>query len=166
MSGQLAANRHRDAVIVSQRSSSNWNGNQWRAIANTPDGILYGVSAVSSADVWAVGDVYGKPLMMHWDGKSWPSAASSATGTRLSSVAARATYDVWAVGYRYDQYAAQVAILHWDGRDWTTAHATGPGLSGNMLNGAVAVSASESRAGGSYWHYYEAQQALIMRSIA
>jgi hypothetical protein len=143
-----------------------WNGKQWSVIPNTPDGILYGVSAVSSADVWAVGDAYGKPLIMHWDGKSWKTTASSATGTRLSSVAARATDDVWAVGFRYDQTLQQIVIQHWNGRAWTTAQATGPGLNGNMLNGVVAVSAGEAWAVGSYWHYFEAQQALIMRYIA
>ena len=49
------------------------------------------VSAVSSTDVWAVGDAYGRPLVMHWDGKSWTTTASSATGTSLSGVAARAS---------------------------------------------------------------------------
>jgi hypothetical protein len=143
-----------------------WNGKQWSVIPNTPDGILYGVSAVSSVDVWAVGDAYGKPLIMHWDGKSWTTIASSATGIRLSGVSARATNDVWAVGFRYDQTVQQIVIQHWDGRAWTSTQTAGPGLSGNMLNGVVAVSAGEAWAVGAYGHDYEAQQALIMRYIA
>ncbi len=139
---------------------------QWSVIPNTPDGILYGVSAVSGTDVWTVGDAYGRPLIMHWDGKKWTTIASTATGVSLSSVSARATDDVWAVGSRYDQNSQQVAIQHWDGHAWSVAQATGPGLNGNALSGVCAVSASEAWAVGDYSHAYGAHQALIMRYIA
>jgi hypothetical protein len=143
-----------------------WSGKQWSVIPNTPDGILYGVSAVSGTDVWAVGDKCGAPLIMHGDGKNWKTITSSATGTRLSSVAARTTDDVWAVGFRYDQTLQQIVIQHWDGHAWTAAQAAGPGLNQNALAGVCAISATEAWAIGYYSHAYGSQQSLIMRYIA
>ncbi len=142
-----------------------WNGASWSVIPNTPLGLLYGVATVNSKDVWAVGNAFGTPLVMHWDGKQWSVVKNTFNGAYLSSVSARATDDVWTVGFRYDQNDAQVAILHWDGHTWTAAQATGPGLNGNTLAGVCAVSASEAWAVGSYSDY-GAQQALIMRYIA
>jgi hypothetical protein len=121
---------------------------------------------VSSADVWAVGDAYGRPLVTQWDGKNWNTSASSATGTSLSGISARASDDVWAVGFHYDQNPAQVAILHRDGHAWTAAQATGPGFDQNALAGVCAISAGEAWAVGYYSHPYGPQQALIMRYIA
>jgi hypothetical protein len=103
---------------------------------------------------------------MHWDGKSWKTIASSAKTTYLSSVSARATDDVWAVGFRYDQNLQQVAIVHWDGHAWTAAQATGPGLDQNALTDICAVTASEAWAVGYYSRAYGTQQSLIMRFIA
>jgi hypothetical protein len=142
-----------------------WNGSSWSVIPNTPRGLLYGVAVVSSKDVWAVGNAFGTSLIMHWDGKQWSVVKATASGAYLSSVSARATDDVWAVGFRYDQNAAQVAILHWDGHTWTAAAATGPGLNGSVLAGVCSVSANEAWAVGSYSDV-GAQQALIMRYIA
>ena len=83
----------------------------------------------------------------------------------LSSVSARATDDVWAVGFRYDQNAAQVAIQHWDGHTWTAAQATGPGLNGNMLAGVCRCLGGRGM-GRRIDSDYGAQQSLIMRYIA
>jgi hypothetical protein len=107
-----------------------WNAVKWSVIPHTPDGILYGVSAAHSGDVWAIGDADGAPLITHWDGISRKSAASGAMGTRLSSVAARATDGMWAVGSRHDQTLQQIIIQHWDGSARQTVQVTGPGLSG------------------------------------
>ncbi len=57
-----------------------WNGQQWTVAcpAQFAPGSyqstfrpLYGVSAVSSSDVWAVGENGGTPMIFHWDGKAW-----------------------------------------------------------------------------------------------
>jgi hypothetical protein len=102
---------------------------------------------------------------MHWDGKQWSVVKVTLSEAYLSGVSARATDDVWAVGFRYDQNGAQVAILHWDGHTWTAAPAAGPGLNGNTLAGVCAVATNEAWAVGSYSDY-AAQQSLIMRYIA
>src|SRR5207253_7101542 len=58
-----------------------WDGTSW-SVVPSPDpsasgSILYGITAVSANDVWAVGDYpYGSAgghvtLTEHWDGSSW-----------------------------------------------------------------------------------------------
>ncbi len=66
-----------------------WNGHAWQKVpspnaggAGFNDNALYGVSAASARNIWAVGSFYnarqGRPLTLteHWDGKSWTLVAS------------------------------------------------------------------------------------------
>jgi hypothetical protein len=55
-----------------------WDGSSWTdAGAPTPvDSYLYGISASTETDAWAIGDTTGGTgkahlLLMHWDGSSW-----------------------------------------------------------------------------------------------
>ena len=58
--------------------AEHWDGSAWTRIPTAPDadlGELYGVAAVASDDVWAVGYTpYSiasrRPLIQHWDGRS------------------------------------------------------------------------------------------------
>src|SRR5205085_1423497 len=86
-------------------------GGSW-TVVNSPspgllDNILYGVDALTSKDVWAVGSAYGNDgregtLTEHWDGSAWSIVASpTAAGNgdnHLYSISALASNDVWAVG--------------------------------------------------------------------
>src|SRR5437867_7519461 len=89
----------------------------------SPNNTLFGVAAIASNDVWAVG-AYGvlgisaQLLIEHWDGSSWRRAASPAltTPNELLAVNAIAANDVWAVG-GYDS-GGRALIEHWDGTSW------------------------------------------------
>jgi hypothetical protein len=54
-----------------------WNGVRWKVIPspNPPSAYLnlvWGISAVSRTDIWAVGTTdYGSTLIVHWNGTSW-----------------------------------------------------------------------------------------------
>ena len=54
-----------------------WNGTRWKVIPgpDPPSGylnILDAASAVSRADIWAVGSTdYASTLVAHWNGTSW-----------------------------------------------------------------------------------------------
>jgi hypothetical protein len=54
-----------------------WNGSSWSVVssptATVESMILYGVTAVLSNDVWAVGGNNGAALVEHWNGTSWSS---------------------------------------------------------------------------------------------
>ncbi|MGA7730476.1 MAG: S-layer homology domain-containing protein, partial [Chloroflexia bacterium] len=89
--------------------TEHWDGNSWSLVpspdANTMN-RLYGIVAISSSDVWAVGVSYsGKivnlhTLIEHWDGNTWTvvSSPNAAASNILWGVAAVASDDVWAVG--------------------------------------------------------------------
>jgi hypothetical protein len=106
-----------------------WNGTAWTQVAspNIPGGAnqLFGVTAISANDVWAVGNAAGAPLAMHWNGSVWsvmPIAVGSGLSTeKLAAVSGKASNDVWAVGDAKGIFTNQnfATILHWDGAHWS-----------------------------------------------
>ncbi len=90
---------------------------------------LVAIAGSSSDDVWAVGDRWPNPrqvfpLLEHWDGRRWAYSAGASLGGRqawLTSVAALASDDVWAVGYFAPSRRLPEAPLieHWNGRSWS-----------------------------------------------
>jgi hypothetical protein len=89
-----------------------FDGNLWTIVpsptpANTQDVELWGVTAISSKDVWASGFDEGfdgkiTPLILHWNGTKWSTVAAPSEGTRSSTttfgIASVAPGDVWAAG--------------------------------------------------------------------
>ncbi len=110
---------------------------------------LFGTSAISPTDVWAVGyalqpggngnyTTYG--VTEHWNGSAWsiiPDA--SPTNAQLNGVAAVATNDVWAVGMTGYVTSPKAFIENWNGTSWSAS--TTPHPKNSILN---AVSASSS----------------------
>jgi len=103
-----------------------WDGTSW-AVMQTPHpslaiSILFGVAALSSNDVWAVGYEESltsgyRTLIEHWDGSAWTIIQDGTHEGWLTSVSAIAPDDVWAVGST--NYVGQGLIEHWDGTTWT-----------------------------------------------
>jgi hypothetical protein len=141
---------------------------QWNVVPSANAGTsanneLNSVSAISSTDAWAVGDVetgtspnfLRQPQAQHWDGSTWtlPQAQPAVVGTGnnvLLSVTAITTSNVWAVGYsRADAMAAtarQVLIEHYDGTSWTAiadTTANNPAGTSNSLYGIKFFSATD-----------------------
>lgn len=110
-----------------------WNGVAWSVVPDAVDpavgGFLYGVTAVSTSDVWAVGSSGPLPLIEHWNGSTWnvvPSASLPGNTDQgyLFAVTARSANDVWAVGRYIHDYGGgdsfQLGLAeHWDGVNWT-----------------------------------------------
>lgn len=96
------------------------------------DNALEGVAVVSPNDAWAVGyftrtsTSRSAALIEHWNGSAWriePSPTprgGKGNLTRLVSVAAVSSHDVWAVGYiGVDGVTTTRALIeHWNGRTW------------------------------------------------
>src|SRR6266699_3403445 len=93
----------------SQTLIEHWNGTTWSVVASPNVGTqlngLNGVTAVSTSDIWAVGQFNNgtgqQTLIEHWNGTSWSVVSSpnvSAASNELLSVAAVSPTDVWAVG--------------------------------------------------------------------
>jgi hypothetical protein len=83
---------------------------------------LHGIDALSSTDIWAVGDGTGsQATTMHWDGTAWttvPAPVPSGAGdtNTLTSVDAHSSSDVWAVGNA--ENVTRPVIENWDGSSW------------------------------------------------
>lgn len=159
-----------------------WDGSSWSIVAS-PDPPprprvgwsypgLVAVVALSSDNVWAVGDSENvapagpsNTLIEHWDGTVWSlipspdvSGAQGLPFNHLASVGGAAPDDVWAVGsfgqdLNDDPYTAlpeRTLAEHWDGSEWSVVST--PALEGrNALNGVAAISATEAWAVGSLW---------------
>jgi hypothetical protein len=70
----------------------------------TGDDILLGVAAISTSDVWAVGDYSdggNNHLVVQWNGTSWnvvPTPFRHGTVSTLAAVSADSAGDIWAAG--------------------------------------------------------------------
>jgi hypothetical protein len=145
----------RDAWVVGGGPILRWDGIQWNNVLASPPGALYGVAAVSSTDIWAVGyqNVGGnpRPLTMHWDGAQWSVIPSPAPAPRsdLTSVTAISANDVWATGTIYTSYTTTFT-MHWDGTDWSIVPSPNPGTWSNTLDSVSASGPNDVWAVGTY----------------
>jgi hypothetical protein len=128
-----------------------WNGTSWAAVPSPNPGgtggtILYGVAAISPADVWAVGNSGTTALILHWNGTSWAKVATPPlTGiSGLNWVSADSGTDVWAVGFNNNSTSSGSMLLHWNGTTWSQVAIP----SGVTLNQVKAISPKNVWAGG------------------
>jgi hypothetical protein len=106
-----------------------WDGISWRQVASpNVTGVanqLFGITAISANDIWAVGYAGGAPLSMHWNGSAWALVpvprGSGSSNENLVAVSGAASNDVWAVGVAHGIFTNQAfaTIRHWDGARWT-----------------------------------------------
>jgi len=107
--------------------------------AGTGDNSLNGVTAVSAADVWAVGGYESgtttKTLTQHWNGKSWKVVRSPDKGTEasLNSVYAVSSANVWAAGSYSNGSTSRTLVEHWNGRSWKIVWTPNVGAGSNRL---------------------------------
>jgi hypothetical protein len=140
-----------------------WDGTSWTQIPSAnvlvggqmTDNLLYGLSAVSATDIWAVGtyrnasNVY-QPLAEHYDGTAWtlkdvPYVAGG--NTIFAAVKPISSTTVWVVGYqRYANDANNPSLtlaMEYNGSIWTKF----PTYNANQFqnpNALLAVAASST----------------------
>src|SRR3954451_20005135 len=104
-----------------------WPGHQVEPGLAYTDALLYGVTAISPDNAWAVGEQLmggtDKPLIEHWNGSSWSVVPSptpvGALYSRLKSVDAVSANNVWAVGdLGLRRGVERTLIEHWNGTSW------------------------------------------------
>jgi WD40 repeat protein len=128
----------------------------WSAVPSHSEGTLNSVAAISSDDVWAVGETADSPaktLVQHWDGKEWsinPTPNVSPEESRLIGVAALSTDDVWAVGYYGREHSSKTLIMHWDGATWKSVMSPDAGNSDNHLLAIAAIAPDDIWAVGQF----------------
>lgn len=132
-----------------------WNGTLWQIVPSPNPSMrhntLYGVSAVSTSDAWAVGfyantSEISQTLIEHWNGINWqvvPSPSPGSVNNELFSVAAVSAHDVWAVGFTANDASVQTTLIeHWNGSRWRIVPS--PNSSSiDVLSGVAAVSSSD-----------------------
>ena len=118
-----------------------WNGTAWSRAALPGAGSkteeLYGVTATSPSNAWAVGlgpcigpsgNCPSKTLTMHWNGRSWKvvnsmSVSDQTDRNSLTGVAATAASNVWAVGDYFPAAEGEPfyqMLQQWNGTSWAT----------------------------------------------
>ncbi|HLI09373.1 MAG TPA: hypothetical protein VKV40_22615 [Ktedonobacteraceae bacterium] len=152
-----------------------WNGSAWSIITSpTPNGSddqLYGVSVISSSDVWAVGyysnsQLEQQTLIEHWNGSAWSIVSSptpnGTTQDQLFSITAISASNIWAVGSSHGKQTSKTLIEHWNGTAWSIVSSPNTQFAGNGLNSVTAISASNIWAvGEAYTQYGYPSQTLI-----
>ena len=120
-----------------------WNGSAWSIVATptfTNGGVLNAVTAISSTNVWAVGqlDGNGGNLIEHWDGTRWSivTAPFNSRQDALLGVSGTSANDIWAVGR--SQRHPNVEILHFNGQTWSNVAAPSPFFE-SVLSGVTAL---------------------------
>ena len=118
-----------------------WNGKAWSVYPGPTftaqeQPSLYGMTAVSANDIWAVGALLVdnsllEALFEHWDGTAWTATTGLFQGF-FNAVSADASNDIWAVG-------CGNFTEHYNGTAWTFVAAPNVGSGPNCLNGVVAL---------------------------
>jgi hypothetical protein len=88
---------------VFQTLTFHWDGSAWTQVPSVNPGLsfnfLYGLFALASNNVWAVGRGNGT-MAQHWDGSAWSVVPTQNAngGGELNSVFALSSTNIWAVG--------------------------------------------------------------------
>jgi hypothetical protein len=150
--------------------AEHWDGAAWTVVPSPSPGDedeLFGVSALSAHDIWAVGESAGTTLIERYDGSSWtmvPSPSPSPTFNTLNGVRVVSANDAWAVGSYTVGRHDRTLILHWNGTAWQQKKSVNPTtVSHDNLFSVAFTSARNGWAAGSFRHVDHNTTALIER---
>lgn len=144
-----------------------WDGVKWKTVQTPRLGTannnqLYGVFALASNNVYAVGTKAASnggnlTLIEHWDGTRWSVMQTpnvNNTGNYLYSVFGTSNSDLWAVGATVaPNVPINTLVLHFNGTKWSIFSSPNPGTSSsdfNLLLSVTATSPTDATAVG-YW---------------
>ena len=139
-----------------------WNGTTWSVVATpNPDpeaDELSAAAAVSTNDVWAVGQTFPsggmhQTLIEQWNGSQWsvvPSPNPGSTYSVLTGVTAISANNVWAVGSFSKKSNVNTLIEHWNGSAWSVISSPNTTSRFNVLQAVTTVSATDMWAVGEY----------------
>jgi hypothetical protein len=94
---------------------AHWNGARLELTPRPKGQSLSGIAAVSSANVWAVGDDGKRGLIEHWNGTRWRRLSTPRGILGLEDILMQSRTSGWAVGLTPD---FRPVALHWNGRLW------------------------------------------------
>jgi hypothetical protein len=104
-----------------------YTGGSWGIVdtsaVDTTGARIRSVAPITADDVWAVGQDSAGTVTLHWDGQDWtsyPTADATMFDMQMSTVVARATDDVWELGYGVVQGKGVTFARHWNGAGWSS----------------------------------------------
>jgi len=116
-----------------QTLTLHWDGTTWSIVPSPSpsNDTLRAVAAVSTSDVWAVGDSGSGTLIEQWNGSSWSVVTSPNPSTItnvFNGVAIVSATEIWAVGDFIDNNtgAFQTLIELWNGTSWSIVSSPNP----------------------------------------
>ena len=143
---------------VTRTLTEHLNGKNWSVVASPSPGtgslgsLLNGVAAMTTNDVWTVGEYYPSgsstsrsTLTEHWNGSTWsvvksPNAPKGVSGSGFNAVTSLSDKNVWAVGSYYDgNFNPQSLVEYWNGTKWSIANNPNPGTFENILWGVTRI---------------------------
>jgi hypothetical protein len=131
------------------------------------DDNLSAVTALSSRDVWTVGEYFAgantKTLIEHWNGRAWKVVQSpnKGTGDQLNSVYAVSPTNIWAAG-SYFSTSGRTLIEHWNGKAWKIVASPNVGPGSNGLTAVRGTSAHDIWAVGDAVTSYPVARTVIL----
>ena len=141
-----------------------WDGSQWRVIPSPNPGsdinYLYGISAVSGTDVWAVGYYTsssgdGYTLIEYWNGSQWSVISSpnpSQSSNNLYGVSATSGSSAWAAGYYSPPDGGTYTLIEqWNGSQWSVVPSPNPSQYGDILDGISTTFSKNAWVAGNYY---------------
>jgi len=127
-----------------------WDGTNWSVFpgpmfSSGEQPSIYGMTAVSANNIWAVGAMLVnnqllEALFEHWDGTAWTAKTDTFFGF-FRGVSADAPNDIWAVGYSGLNFVT--FSEHYDGKSWGLVNTPNVGTGPNVLNGVVALAPND-----------------------
>jgi hypothetical protein len=136
-----------------------WDGKTWRRVpapnrgGASANNTLYGVSARSDKDAWAVGyannvNGFGQTLIERWNGKTWkvltsPNPTGGLRDNELNDVAGVGPSDAWAVGYASQPSGVRAIVFRWNGHSWKQHPSGLTGLAPAQIRAVKASSAND-----------------------
>jgi hypothetical protein len=107
-----------------------WLGQTWTRISLPDFGsgsqalLPQAITSLGPGDIWVAGTEFSlesgleQSGMAHWDGQHWSTAPlpNQGSGTRITSLTALSTDDVWAIGTAGGIFGG--LVLHWNGSQW------------------------------------------------
>lgn len=105
-----------------------WDGSSWTSQTSAEPGhqnYLYGVTAVSDKDAWAVGGYQPSGVgveqawIENWNGLSWTTQVAAKKSSALGGVTATSGGNAWAVGDQTASHNTVPLIEHWNGSSWS-----------------------------------------------
>ncbi len=136
-----------------------WNGIQWTVVPSPSPtnsfNVLHSVGAVSSKDVWAVGNMSrsndpntNRTMIQHWNGTKWSVVSSpnhSIYNNALLSVTVISATNIWAVGsYSNGTPSNQTLTEQWNGTKWRVAASPNGGTDVNTLLSVAGVPCTQN----------------------